>query len=50
VEKEIAGGVVHIGSDPDRPWKNKTLRSTNREALVARTGSGKGWGRTNVTT
>jgi coenzyme F420 hydrogenase subunit beta len=39
LENGIAGGVVHIGSDPDRPWKNKTFRSTNREELVARTGS-----------
>jgi len=39
LEKGFAEGIVHIGSDPDRPWKNKTFRSTNREALVSRTGS-----------
>ena len=39
IEKGQAGGVLHIGSDPERPWKNKTFRSMSREELVGRTGS-----------
>jgi coenzyme F420 hydrogenase subunit beta len=39
IEKGIAGGVLHIGSDPKRPWLNKTFRSTTRAEVLARTGS-----------
>ena len=39
IEKGTAGGVLHIGSDPQKPLKNKTFRSTSREDLVGRTGS-----------
>ena len=39
LEKGHAGGVLHIGSDPERPLKNKTVRSASREELVSRTGS-----------
>ena len=39
LEKGYAGGVLHIGSDPERPLKNKTVRSASREELVSRTGS-----------
>jgi coenzyme F420 hydrogenase subunit beta len=39
IEKGKAGGVLHIGSDPEKPWQNRTFRSTSREELVGRTGS-----------
>jgi len=39
LEQGISGGVLHIGSDPEKPWKNKTFRSTSRAELVLRTGS-----------
>ena len=39
LEHGIAGGVLHIGSDLEKPWKNKTYRSTTREELIVRTGS-----------
>lgn len=39
LESGIAGGVHHIGSDPEAPWKNKTFRSTTKKELVSRTGS-----------
>jgi coenzyme F420 hydrogenase subunit beta len=39
LEQGIAGGVLHVGSDPEKPWKNKTVRSKTRDELVARTGS-----------
>jgi coenzyme F420 hydrogenase subunit beta len=39
IDQGISGGVLHIGSDPEKPWKNKTFRSTSREELVRRTGS-----------
>jgi coenzyme F420 hydrogenase subunit beta len=31
--------VLHVGSDPDQPLKNKTVRSVSRAELVLRTGS-----------
>jgi coenzyme F420 hydrogenase subunit beta len=34
-----AGGVLHIGSDPERPWENKTYRSTTKAELISRAGS-----------
>lgn len=34
-----AGGVLHIGSNPERPWENKTYRSTTRAELISRAGS-----------
>lgn len=39
LESGIAGGVLHIGSDPQSPTRNKTYRSQTREELVTRTGS-----------
>ena len=39
IEKGKAGVTLHIGSNPERPWQNKTFRSTLREELVGRTGS-----------
>ena len=35
----MAGGVLHIGSDPERPWENKTYRSTTKAELISRAGS-----------
>lgn len=31
--------VVHTGMDPDRPWLNRTVVSTDRAALIANSGS-----------
>lgn len=31
--------VVHTGMDPDQPWRNRTIISTDREALLANSGS-----------
>jgi len=39
LEKEHAGGVLHIGSDREAPWKNKTDLSCSRKELIAATGS-----------
>lgn len=39
LENDIAGGVLHIGSDTEKPWKNRTYRSTNKEEIVSRAGS-----------
>jgi coenzyme F420 hydrogenase subunit beta len=39
VDKGLAGGVVHIGADPEAPLKNKTFRSTTPQELIERTGS-----------
>lgn len=39
LEQGIAEGALHIGSDADRPWKNCTYRSVEREELLARSGS-----------
>ncbi|RJQ66745.1 MAG: 4Fe-4S dicluster domain-containing protein [Desulfobacteraceae bacterium] len=39
LEQGTAGGVLHIGSDHEKPLKNKTFRSTTRDELIARTGS-----------
>ena len=35
----MAGGVLHIGSDHERPWENKTYRSTTKVELISRAGS-----------
>jgi coenzyme F420 hydrogenase subunit beta len=39
LERGFAEGVLHIGSDSKRPWKNCTYRSVKREELIGRTGS-----------
>jgi coenzyme F420 hydrogenase subunit beta len=39
LERGFADGVLHIGNDSERPWKNYTYRSVNRAELLARTGS-----------
>ena len=39
LEQGVAGGVLHVGSDPEQPWRNKAVRSMTRDDLVARTGS-----------
>jgi coenzyme F420 hydrogenase subunit beta len=39
IDRGIAGGVLHIGADPEKPWKNRTVRSAVREDLLARAGS-----------
>lgn len=39
LERGMVEGVLHIGSDPEKPYKNKTFRSTTREELLSRTGS-----------
>ncbi|MFQ5786529.1 MAG: Coenzyme F420 hydrogenase/dehydrogenase, beta subunit C-terminal domain [Thermodesulfobacteriota bacterium] len=39
IEKRGMYGVLHIGTDPNKPWKNKTVLSRNRLDLLARTGS-----------
>lgn len=39
MEKEGMKGALHIGADPDRPWKNKTFFSKNSTALQSHSGS-----------
>jgi coenzyme F420 hydrogenase subunit beta len=39
LEAGLAGGVIHIGSNPERTWENKTYRSTTKAELISRTGS-----------
>jgi coenzyme F420 hydrogenase subunit beta len=39
LENGTAGGVLHIGSKPEKPWCNATVRSTSRDELISRTGS-----------
>jgi coenzyme F420 hydrogenase subunit beta len=39
LEREAMHGVLHIGSDPEDPVRNKTTMSRNREELLAKTGS-----------
>jgi coenzyme F420 hydrogenase subunit beta len=39
IEKGLASGVLHIGADPERPWQNKTFRSTTKEEISSKTGS-----------
>lgn len=39
LEQGLAGGVLHVGADPERPWKNRTVRSTTREEVLAGAGS-----------
>jgi coenzyme F420 hydrogenase subunit beta len=39
LEKETMHGVLHIGSDPDNPLRNKTRMSRSRQELLSKTGS-----------
>jgi len=39
LETEKMAGVLHVGSDSGRPYKNKTVFSQNRADLLFRTGS-----------
>jgi len=39
LEKEGMQGVLHIGTDKEKPWKNKTVFSNNRNDILSRTGS-----------
>lgn len=39
IEQEGMEGVLHIGSDPEQPLKNKTFFSKSKEELLLRTGS-----------
>ncbi len=39
LEKEDMYGVLHIEGDPEQPWRNKTVLSRDRTALLKRTGS-----------
>jgi coenzyme F420 hydrogenase subunit beta len=39
MENEGMQGALHIGADPDTPWKNRTVFSTTRNELLSRTGS-----------
>jgi coenzyme F420 hydrogenase subunit beta len=39
LEQGVAGGVLHVGADRQTPWKNRTVRSTTREGVLAGAGS-----------
>ena len=39
IEKEGMNGVLHIGSDLNNPFRNRTYLSKNREEILAKTGS-----------
>ncbi len=39
LEKEDMYGVLHIEADPEEPWRNRTVLSQDRKALLNRTGS-----------
>jgi coenzyme F420 hydrogenase subunit beta len=39
LEKEAMHGVLHIGTDPDNPLRNKTRMSRSRQELLSKTGS-----------
>lgn len=39
IERGLAGGVIHVGKNPDEPWRNKTQTSRSRRELLASTGS-----------
>jgi len=39
IDKGVARGVLHIGADRQRPYTNRTMRSTTREELEKKTGS-----------
>lgn len=39
IDQGIADGALHVGADPEKPWKNRTVRSAVREDLLARAGS-----------
>ncbi len=39
IEKEGMDAVLHVGSDPERPWLNTTVLSRTREEVISRAGS-----------
>ena len=39
LEKGLAGGILHIGTDKKKPWINKTYLSEKKEEIVIRSGS-----------
>jgi coenzyme F420 hydrogenase subunit beta len=39
LEKEKMAGVLHTSANPELPWENKTIFSTERSTLLAATGS-----------
>ena len=39
LEKEGMQGVLHTGTDKEKPWKNTTVFSKNRDDVLLRTGS-----------
>lgn len=39
LEQEDMYGVLHIGSNPEKPWENKTILSQDRNALISAAGS-----------
>jgi coenzyme F420 hydrogenase subunit beta len=39
LEREQMRFVLHTGSDPDKPWMNRTVQSRTRAELLARAGS-----------
>ena len=39
LEKKGMEGVLHIGTNKEKPWENKTVFSKNREDILSRTGS-----------
>jgi len=39
LERQGMHGVLHIGSDPGSPWRNKTSLSRNRDDLIGKSGS-----------
>ena len=39
LENEGVHGVLHTGTDEEKPWKNKTVISCNRADILSRTGS-----------
>jgi len=39
LEQGLAGGVLHVGADPEKPWQNRTVRSTTRREVLQGAGS-----------
>ena len=39
LDKGFAEGILHIGADQEKPWKNKTYLSQRKEEVVLRSGS-----------
>ena len=39
LDQDEAGAVAHIRARPDEPWRNETVLSTTRDALLGATGS-----------